>query len=86
MSGAIPPLPQYTFMAWCSVKAQGLQLYYESLEIERWRTKTDIPSFNIFYHAKKYILHRTLVLYIQDARVSKRLPHSPYASVGSHDA
>jgi hypothetical protein len=26
MSGAIPPLPQYTFMAWCLVKAQG-QLY-----------------------------------------------------------
>jgi hypothetical protein len=24
--GAIPPLPQYAFMAWCSVKAQG-QLY-----------------------------------------------------------
>jgi hypothetical protein len=33
MSGAIPPLPQYAFMAWCSVKAQGqlylyLYLYY----------------------------------------------------------
>jgi hypothetical protein len=26
MSGAIPRLPQYVFMAWCSVKAQG-QLY-----------------------------------------------------------
>jgi len=26
MSGAVPPLPQYAFMAWCSVKAQG-QLY-----------------------------------------------------------
>jgi hypothetical protein len=26
MSGAIPPLPQYAFMAWCSVKAQGLYL------------------------------------------------------------
>jgi len=26
MSRAIPPLPQYAFMAWCSVKAQG-QLY-----------------------------------------------------------
>jgi hypothetical protein len=26
MSGAILPLPQYAFMAWCSVKAQG-QLY-----------------------------------------------------------
>jgi len=23
MSGAIPPLLQYAFMAWCSVKAQG---------------------------------------------------------------
>jgi len=26
MSGAIPPIPQYVFMAWCLVKAQG-QLY-----------------------------------------------------------
>jgi hypothetical protein len=26
MCGAIPPLPQYAFMAWCSVKVQG-QLY-----------------------------------------------------------
>jgi hypothetical protein len=24
MSGAIPPLPQYVFMAWCSAKSQGL--------------------------------------------------------------
>jgi hypothetical protein len=23
MSGAIPPLPQYASMAWCSVKAEG---------------------------------------------------------------
>jgi hypothetical protein len=31
MSGAIPPLPQYAFMAWCSVKAQGqLYLYFYS--------------------------------------------------------
>jgi len=26
MRGAIPPLSQYTFMAWCLVKAQG-QVY-----------------------------------------------------------
>jgi hypothetical protein len=26
MSGVIPPLPQYAFMEWCLVKAQG-QLY-----------------------------------------------------------
>jgi hypothetical protein len=29
MRGAIPPFPQYAFMAWCSVKAQGkLYLFY----------------------------------------------------------
>jgi hypothetical protein len=26
MSGDIPPIPQYAFMAWCSAKVQG-QLY-----------------------------------------------------------
>jgi len=30
MRGVIPPLPQYAFMAWCSVKAQG-QLYLSPL-------------------------------------------------------
>jgi hypothetical protein len=30
MSGAIHPLPQYAFMAWCLVKAQGqLYLFYD---------------------------------------------------------
>jgi hypothetical protein len=28
MTGAIPPLPQYAFMTWCLVKAQGLYLFY----------------------------------------------------------
>jgi hypothetical protein len=27
MCGAIPPLPQYAFMAWCSVKKAQGQLY-----------------------------------------------------------
>jgi hypothetical protein len=34
MSGAMPPLPQYAFMAWCSVKTQGqlyLYLYYHRI-------------------------------------------------------
>jgi hypothetical protein len=26
MSGAIPPLPQYAFMAWCSIKNTGTTL------------------------------------------------------------
>jgi len=30
MNGAVYPLPQYAFMAWCSVKAQG-QLYLFTL-------------------------------------------------------
>jgi hypothetical protein len=32
MSGAIPPLPQYAFMAWCSVKAQE-QFYLYLLHV-----------------------------------------------------
>jgi hypothetical protein len=36
MSGAIIPLPQYAFMAWCSVKEQGqlyLYLTFERFEV-----------------------------------------------------
>jgi hypothetical protein len=34
MSGAMPPLPQYAFMAWCLVEAQGqLYLYLQYPEI-----------------------------------------------------
>jgi hypothetical protein len=35
MRPAIPPLPQYAFMAWCSVKAQG-QLHFTSLYDYIW--------------------------------------------------
>jgi hypothetical protein len=45
MSGAIHPLPQYAFMAWCSVKTQG-QLY---LYLTSWvydRTTADSSSLN----------------------------------------
>jgi len=33
MSVAMPPLPQYAFMAWCLVKAQGQQLYLLHREV-----------------------------------------------------
>jgi hypothetical protein len=33
MSGALPPLSQYAFMAWCSVKAQGQFLSLPVLEV-----------------------------------------------------
>jgi len=31
MCGAIPPLPQYALMAWCSVKTQGQLYLYTTL-------------------------------------------------------
>jgi hypothetical protein len=30
MGGAMPPLPQYAFIAWCSVKAQGQLYFYQN--------------------------------------------------------
>jgi hypothetical protein len=51
MSGAIPPLPQYAFMAWCSVKAQGqLYLYlYLYLYFTRWRPVVSFTPHCQFY-------------------------------------
>jgi hypothetical protein len=37
MSGAIPPLPQYAFMAWCLVK-------------KRRSTGTTLPYYYYYYH------------------------------------
>jgi hypothetical protein len=45
MSGAIPPLSQHAFMAWCSVKAQG-QLYLFLLQHYK-RTGISRDGFNI---------------------------------------
>jgi len=42
MRGAIPSLPQYTFMTWCSVKAQG-QLYIFTFLAE-WTRHAEINS------------------------------------------
>jgi hypothetical protein len=38
MSGAIPPLPHYALMAWCSVKAQGQLYRYWAVKMRIWRT------------------------------------------------
>jgi hypothetical protein len=57
-SGAIHPLPQYAFMAWCSVKAQG-QLYltlidlnvlmFREYEIRTFLMWKAITLFNVFF-------------------------------------
>jgi hypothetical protein len=49
MRGAIPSLPQYAFMAWCSVKAQG-QLF---LCLLPFNEESDIFSRPVF-EIKKY--------------------------------
>jgi hypothetical protein len=36
MSGAVPQLPQYALMAWCSVKAQGQLYLYPTLDGGEW--------------------------------------------------
>jgi hypothetical protein len=59
MHGAIPPLPEYAFMAWCLVEAQG-QLYLYLYAIVVWYVKfvskyrTDKPSNSVgtFYTLK----------------------------------
>jgi hypothetical protein len=46
MLGATPPLPQYAFMAWCSVEAQG-QLYIYLLHLQVFYTSMcRVPSLN----------------------------------------
>jgi hypothetical protein len=40
MRGAILPLPQYAYMAWCSVKAQGKRLPFTFTlhPLSKWQT------------------------------------------------
>jgi nitroimidazol reductase NimA-like FMN-containing flavoprotein (pyridoxamine 5'-phosphate oxidase superfamily) len=46
MSGAIPQLSQYTFMAWCSVKAQG-QLHFIPQKYSRSTLLLETTASNI---------------------------------------
>jgi hypothetical protein len=71
MSGAIPPFSQYTFMAWCSVKAQGqlylyLYLYgsWGCLRIEcwdaYWEVRKKAGSWITLCNEKRVIKYRRL--------------------------
>jgi hypothetical protein len=53
MSGAIPPFPQYAYIAWCSVKAQGqLYLYLETVRAVRLKKKSMETSLSLFEIAR----------------------------------
>jgi hypothetical protein len=50
MSGAIPPLPQYAFIAWCSVEAQGQLYLYGKIKEDKmgWECSTYGKTSNAF--------------------------------------
>jgi len=60
-SGAIPPLPQYVFMAWCSVKAQGLNAtcsthYHPWCNyLNNWIMNRNLKLNNNFVHQTSYL-------------------------------
>jgi hypothetical protein len=60
MSGAIPPLPQYAFMAWCLVKAQGHSLLRSValINFERFKCST----WNAFHLCLRDILTQQVIL------------------------
>jgi len=50
MSGAIPPLAQYAFMAWCSVKAEEqlylyLYLYPSNIHLNLHENQVELTDF-----------------------------------------
>jgi len=40
MRGSMPPIPQYAFMTWCSVKSQG-QLHLDHKTTRRYKLKME---------------------------------------------
>jgi hypothetical protein len=49
MRGAIPPLPQYSFIAWCSVKKQHRDNFAFSLTL-KYMLLVDIVEFIYFFN------------------------------------
>jgi hypothetical protein len=58
MSGAVHPLSQYAFMAWCSVKAQG-QLYLYLMSVH------GIHKVNALWRGRVYPSTRLIAEIIQ---------------------
>jgi hypothetical protein len=67
MSGAIPPLPKYAFMAWCLVKAQG-QIYV---------IFTDSIDQIPFCEASSHSATEEIPLLLWNSKVHYRVNNSP---------
>jgi len=60
MCRTIPPLSQYAFMAWCSVKAQGqfyLTFTTNSISPESRLSHTFSPKTNVYVVFGYFIIH-----------------------------
>jgi hypothetical protein len=68
MRGAIPPLPQYASMAWCSVKAQG-QLYF-TLQLHSVYKMKEMGKYS------KTCMHGYLICFFNSACESTTLQYT----------
>jgi hypothetical protein len=62
MRGAMPPLPQYVIMAWCSVKAQG-QIYLYFLLVGKHNYIDHVSIYKSRHSITVYVL--TVILTIK---------------------
>jgi hypothetical protein len=86
MSVAVPPLPQYDFMAWCLVKAQG-QLYLFTFYSNNFTfTFTSLSSVifqneelhNLYYSLNASRMeHKTFGIRLSDIYSSNKLTSTP---------
>jgi hypothetical protein len=69
MSGAIPPLSQYAFMAWCLVKTQGQFSFTLRLQEQTASLSSDYPLF-LIPHSLDFssldCIHTQQVLFIHE--------------------
>jgi hypothetical protein len=75
MHGAIPPLSQYAFMAWCSVKAQG-QFYLYILPL--------LTSYKCCKFTMKFMLFHFNVM-IWDEYVPLKITQNTMTEISSPD-
>jgi hypothetical protein len=76
MSGAMPPLPQYAFMAWCTGKTlplPGIENGPSRWEIDLWRSRTMTQHVQMYFIGMK--INIALIMIKDAAWWFELLPH-----------